>query len=243
MTIRVLIVEDHSLVREALRALVAGMHDFEVAGVACDGKQGVRAAIALRPDLVLMDLSMPGLSGFDAIADIRRRLPHARVVVLTLARNEASVHEAFRVGAHGYLFKGAALEEFEFGLNSVIAGKKYISNELSREIATGLLLGNRAAPGRPAWEHLSARERSILKLVAEGNTNRETAEYLCISPKTVEKHRSSLMHKLGLRTAAELVITAAEMGLIERPAAGRRQRPAQLLGIEPVRANELGEFC
>lgn len=239
MTSRVLIVEDHSLVREALRSLVAGMHNFDVAGVACDGKQAVRAAVTLQPDLVLMDLSMPGLSGFDAIADIRRRLPNTRVVVLTLSRSEDSVHEAFRVGAHGYLSKGAALEEFEFALNSVMAGKKYISNELSSEIAANLLLGNRAAPGRPAWETLTARERSILKLVAEGNTNRETAEFLCISPKTVEKHRSSLMHKLGLRTAAELVFTAAEMGLIERPAA-RSRRP---VAPEPLRPNEFGQFC
>jgi DNA-binding NarL/FixJ family response regulator len=240
MASRVLIVEDHALVREALRSLVAGMHDFTVAGVACDGKQAVRAAVALQPDLVLMDLSMPGLSGFDAIAEIRRRLPGARVVVLTLSGSEDSVHEAFRVGAHGYLSKGTALEEFEFALNSVMAGKKYISNELSSEIAAGLLLGNRAVAGRPAGENLTARERSILKLVAEGNTNREAAEFLCISPKTVEKHRASLMHKLGLRTAAELVITAAEMGLVERPAA-RRRPPAP--APDSARPNEFGQFC
>lgn len=244
MTLRVLIVEDHNLVREALRSLVSGLRNFQVAGLACDGKQAVRAAISLHPDLVLMDLSMPGMSGLDATAEIRRRLPNVRIVVLTLSRNQDFIREAFQIGADGYLLKGASLEEFELALNSVIRGKKYISNELSAELATAMHGGNTAA-ALSNWKDLTGRERSILKLIAEGNTNRTTAEYLCISPKTVEKHRSSLMHKLGLRTAAELVIAAMEMGLIERsPGPGPRRRPPPPPAAAPevLRSNELGQF-
>jgi DNA-binding NarL/FixJ family response regulator len=245
MTFRVLIIEDHNLVREALRSLVSGMHNFDVAGVACDGKQGVRSAIALQPDLILMDLSMPGMSGLDATADIRRRLPNVRIVLLTISRQPDFIREAFQIGADGYLLKGASLEEFESALNCVIKGKKYISNELSADIATSLHGGN-TTPMSSTWKNLTGRERSILKLIAEGNTNRTTAEYLCISTKTVEKHRSSLMHKLGLRTAAELVLVAIEMGLIERAGVAssrRRPLPPPGAGPDPLRPNELGQFC
>ena len=245
MTIRVLIVEDHNLVREALRSLVAGMHGFEVADAVSDGKQAVRAAAALQPELVLMDLSMPGMSGLDATVEIRRRLPKVHVVLLTLSRNEEFVREAFQVGADGYLLKGASLEEFELALNCVVRGKKYISSELSTAMATGPNFGHHQG-SMSTWKDLTGRERSILKLIAEGNTNRAAAEYLCISTKTVEKHRASLMRKLGLRNAAELVVVAMEMGLVERPGPGgppRRAMPLPRIAPEPLRLDEVGLFC
>ena len=245
MTIRVLIVEDHNLVREALRSLVAGLAGFSVADAVSDGKQAIRAAAALQPELVLLDLSMPGMSGLDAAIEIRRRLPGVHVVFLTLSRDEEFVREAFRMGADGYLLKGASLEEFELALHCVVQGKKYLSSELSTAMATGSNFGNSAPPAL-AWKNLSGRERSILKLIAEGNTNRSAAEYLCISTKTVEKHRSSLMRKLGLRSAAELVVVAMDMGLIERPAlAGARRRAMPERGMAPdaLRSDEVGMFC
>lgn len=247
MTIRVLIVEDHNLVREALRSLVAGMHGFEVADAVSDGKQAVRAVSALQPDLVLMDLSMPGMSGLDATVEIRRRLPHVHVVLLTLSRNEEFVREAFQLGADAYLLKGASLEEFELALNCVVRGQKYISSELSTAMATGTNAGHHQA-SMSTWKDLTGRERSILKLIAEGNTNRTAAEYLCISTKTVEKHRASLMRKLGLRSAAELVVVAMEMGLVERPglaaaSAPKRTIPFPRMTLEPLRPDEAGLFC
>jgi DNA-binding NarL/FixJ family response regulator len=244
MTIRVLIVEEQNLVREGLRSLVAGMPDYDVAGEACDGKAAVRGALALQPDLILMDLSMPGMSGFDATAQIRRRLPRVRIVLLTASRSEEFMREALRVGADGYLLNGASLEEFEFALTTVMSGRKYVSNDISTQIATGLYMGNVGARAS-AWDKLTVRERSILKLIAEGNTNRVAAQYLCISAKTVEKHRASLMRKLTLRNAAELVLVALDMGLVARPASARRQRPASLAHAapEPCRANDLGQSC
>jgi DNA-binding NarL/FixJ family response regulator len=245
MTIRVLIVEDHNLVREALRSLVAGLAGFEVTDAVPDGKQAIRTAAALQPELVLMDLSMPGMSGLDAAIEIRRRLPRVHVVFLTLSRNEEFVREAFRMGADGYLLKGASLEEFELALHCVVAGKKYLSSELSTAMATGTNFEHSPAPAA-SWKNLSGRERSILKLIAEGNTNRSTAEYLCISTKTVEKHRSSLMRKLGLRSAAELVVAAMDMGLVERPGPGgprRRALPQRGPAPEPLHSDQPGMFC
>ena len=245
MTTRVLIVEDHTLVREALRSLVAGLPGFEVADAVSDGKGAIRAATALQPELVLMDLSMPGMSGLDAATEIRRRFPDVHVVFLTLSRNEEFVREAFQMGADGYLLKGASLEEFELALHCVVQGKKYLSSDLSTAMATGTNFGH-SAPPVSSWKNLSGRERSILKLIAEGNTNRSAAEYLCISTKTVEKHRSSLMRKLGLRSAAELVVVAMDMGLVEHAGvacARRRSMPDPGLAPPPLRSDELGLFC
>lgn len=243
MTIRVLIVEEQNLVREGLRSLVSGMPDYDVAGEACDGKAAVHAALTLQPDLILMDLSMPGMSGFDATAQIRRRLPRVRIVLLTVSHQEEFMREALRVGADGYILNGATLEEFEVALNTVMSGRKYVSNEISTQIATGLYMGNIGTPAS-AWEQLTVRERSILKLVAEGNTNRLAAQYLCISAKTVEKHRASLMRKLRLRNATDLVMVAIEMGLVARPPMARRQRaPSVPPAPEPFRANDLGQSC
>jgi DNA-binding NarL/FixJ family response regulator len=245
MTIRVLIVEEQSLVREGLRALLSRMPDYAVAGEACDGKAAVRAALSLQPDLIVMDLALPGMSGFDATAQIRRRLPQVRIVLLTVSRNEEFMREALRIGADGYLLNGAALEEFQFALNTVMAGRKYVSNDMSTQIATGLYMGNVGAH-TSAWEQLTVRERSILKLIAEGNTNRVAAQYLCISAKTVEKHRASLMRKLKLSNAAELLMVAIDMGLVARAGAARRPRVVAadvLLAPESARANDLGQSC
>lgn len=245
MTVRVLIVEDHKLVLEALRSLVAGLPGFAVADAVSDGKQAIRAATALQPELVLMDFSMPGMSGLDAAAEIRRRLPHVHVVFLTLSRDEEFVRAAFQMGADAYLLKGTSLEEFELALNCVVRGKKYLSSELSTAMATGTHAGNTHAP-MSTWKTLTGRERSILKLIAEGNTNRSAAEYLCLSTKTVEKHRSSLMRKLGLRSAAELVVVAMDMGLIERGALANARRlpgPGPAMAPEPSRPDQAGLFC
>lgn len=251
---RLLLVEDHHLVREALRSLVAGLPGFTVVDAVSDGKQAIRAATALQPDLILMDLSMPGMSGLDAASEIRRRLPDVHIVFLTLSRNEEFVRDAFRMGADAYLLKGASLEEFELALHCVIQGKKYLSSELSTAMATGAHPGPAATP--PAsWKNLSGRERSILKLIAEGNTNRSAAEYLCLSTKTVEKHRASLMRKLGLRSAAELVALAIDMGLAEPASPARPATPASphamrrrtlqdaAQAARPLRQDEPGLFC
>lgn len=221
---RILIVEDHNLLRQGLRSLVSNLPDFEVVGEARDGKEAIRQAVALTPDLVLMDLSMPGINGMEATAHIKRRLPQVRVLALTAYKTDEYVREALRAGADGYVLKDASYEELVLALRQVAAGKRFLSADVSGQLVDTLLQrSNGAVPTGPSvaspWDKLTQRERSILKLIAEGRTNRSAAEYLNLSPKTIEKHRASVMRKLGLRNVAELTLAALECGLIERPGA------------------------
>jgi DNA-binding NarL/FixJ family response regulator len=214
---RVLIVEDHHLLRQGLCSMVAALPDFEIVGEARDGKEAVRHAVALQPDLILMDLSLPRMTGIEATTQIKGRLPRIRIIALTAFKSDEYVHEALRAGVDGYVMKDASYEELLSALRSVMAGKKFLSPDVSGQLVNTFL--RRGATPRPVspWEKLTARERGILKLIAEGRTNRSTAEFLNVSPKTVEKHRGNLMRKLGLCNVGELTLVALETGLIERP--------------------------
>jgi DNA-binding NarL/FixJ family response regulator len=217
MKSRILIAEDHNLLRQGLRSLVSSLPDFEVVGEGRDGKEAVRQAISLTPDLILMDLSMPGMNGIEATAQIKRRMPGVKIVALTAYKTDEYVREALRAGADGYILKDASYDELVMALRSVIGGKKFLSPDVSGHLVDTYLHGERAEAKAAPWDKLTARERSILKLIAEGRTNRAAAEFLNVSPKTVEKHRANLMRKLGLRNVAELTLVALESGLIERP--------------------------
>lgn len=235
MPVRVLIVEDHNLLRKGLHAMISDLPNYLVVGEARDGREALREAASLRPDLIVMDLSMPGMTGFEATAQIKRRFPDMRILVLTVHDSEEYVREALRVGADGYVLKGASFEEFSLALNLLAQGKRFISNDISVQLMDTLMQGPAAPAPKTAWELLNERERSILKLVAEGLTNRAAGDFLCISPKTVEKHRASLMRKLNLNNAAELVLAAVDMGLVERAGTALSpQRPA-LRGISAER--------
>ena len=224
MSTKVLIVESHNLLRKGLQSLISGMLNYQVVGEACDGKEAVQQALLLKPDLVLMELALSAMTGFEATSQIKRRLPNARVVILTTHKNDDFVCEAFRIGVDAYLLKGVSFDELAMAMNSVISGKRYICNELSVAFAEASAFPSSGKRQQTPWERLSQRERGILKLVAEGRTNRAAAEVMCVSPKTVEKHRATLMRKLGLHNAAELVLTALDMGLVDResvlPSAG-----------------------
>jgi DNA-binding NarL/FixJ family response regulator len=220
----VIIAEDHNLLRQGLRSLVSTLPDFEVVGECKDGKEAVRLAQSMEPALILMDLSMPGINGIEATAQIKRRQPAIRIIALTSYKSDEYVREALKAGADGYVLKDASYDELVMALRSVIGGKKFLSPDVSGALVDNYLHGSsRPAEAKAApWEKLTARERSILKLVAEGRTNRAAAEYLNVSPKTVEKHRANVMRKLGLRNVAELTLIALESGLIERPGAVSR---------------------
>jgi len=214
---RVLIVEDHHLLRQGLRAMIAALPDFEVISEARDGKEAVRHAVELQPDLILMDLSLPRMTGIEATVQIKGRLPRIRIIALTAFKTDEYVHEALRAGVDGYVMKDISYEELVAALRSVMTGKKFLSPDVSGQLVNTFL--RRGATPRPIspWEKLTTRERGILKLIAEGRTNRSTAAFLNVSPKTVEKHRGNLMRKLGLCNVGELTLVALAKGLIERP--------------------------
>ncbi len=212
----IVIAEDHTILRQGLRALLSSDTDFEVVGEAEDGRAAVRSVETLSPDLLLMDLSMPRMTGMEAITEIKKGSPATKIVVLTVHKGEEYVLSALRAGADGYVLKDAGHDELMTAVKNVLAGKRYLSPDISEKVIDGYLEGRRSFKGQTPWDTLTQREREILKLIAEGYKNREIAEQLFISLKTVEKHRSNLMKKLDLHNTATLTAFAMEKGIIER---------------------------
>lgn len=213
---RVLIAEDHALFRAGLRALLNSEADLEIVGEVQDGKDAVRMATSLAPDLILMDLNMPGSHGLGAIAEIRRRMPDMRILVISMHKTDEYIQEALRNGASGYILKESGPEELLLAIRTVLAGKVFLSPDVSERVVSGLLNGSPrdAGDATTPLDTLTAREREVLKLVAEGHGNKHIANYLNLSVKTIEKHRSSLMHKLSLRNTAMLTAFAISNRII-----------------------------
>lgn len=213
-TLRLVLAEDHTIVREGVRALLAALYpEFQVVGEAEDGVEAVRVTDMLKPDLVLIDLTMPLLSGLDAIRQIRQRAPDTKILALTVHRAEEHVFAALQAGANGYVLKDATSAELLMAIRSVAQGKRFLSPGISDRVIDGYLGGKRTTQAT-TFDTLTQREREILKMVAEGFRNRDIAESLFISPKTVEKHRANLMHKLKLRSVPALTAYAIEKGLV-----------------------------
>ena len=215
-TQRVLIVDDHTLLRAGLRALLAQDPSIEIVGEAADGRDAVRAVGQLAPHLVLMDLTMPGMNGIEAVTEIKRRYPDVRILVMTLHKTEDFIHASLKAGADGYILKDATHEELRVAIRSVLQGKTYLSMDVSGKVVSGYLGGGKSSSGSSVFDTLTHREREILKLVAEGKSNKAIAEFLSLSVKTVEKHRSNLMSKLDVHNSAGLTAFAIEKGLLVR---------------------------
>ena len=218
--IRILLAEDHRILRDGLRAIFRGEPDLALVGEAEDGREAIALARELQPDLVMLDLSMPRTDGLTALGEIKRVAPEARVLVMTVHRTEEYVFKAIEGGADGYLLKDASASELLLAVRSVLAGDRYLCAAVASQFVTAFLNGKgkrRAAP-KPIspLETLSGREREVLKLVAEGYRSREIGDFLCISEKTVEKHRANLMRKLGINSATGLTAFAVEKGLVTR---------------------------
>lgn len=224
MSHRLLIAEDHPLLRRGLRALLAGQDDYAVVDEAADGRDAVAKTLKLMPDLVLMDLSLPLVSGIDATVQIRRRLPQQKVLALSEFDSEIHASEALRSGCLGCLKKDALADEMLMAVRTVLSGRRFLSPELTSLLLDGVLHPERATEAHP-WETLSRRERTIFKLIAEGGTNRSAAAYLNLSAKTIEKHRASLMRKLKLNSAVELALMAFDLGVVQRPSATTSRAP------------------
>jgi len=213
---RIVIAEDYTILRAGLRALLSSRPEFEIVGEAEDGRVAVQCVERLKPALVLMDLSMPRMNGMDAIREIKKRSPGTKVLVLTVHKAEEYILATFRAGADGYALKDSTHTELVIAIKSVLAGKPYLSPGISEKVIEGFLEGKRTLKTRTAYDSLTHREREILKLIAEGYKNKEIADSLCISVKTVEKHRANLMEKLGLHNVQALTTFAIEKGLVSQ---------------------------
>lgn len=215
--IRILIADDHTIVRQGLKRILEDETGMEVVGEAVDGRDAVAKAMDLMPDIVLMDLSMPGLHGLEAARQITKRLTKTRVLILSMHKNEAYVLQALQAGASGYILKDSASEEVAGAIKSVWRGDSYLSPSISRVVIEDYL--RLSAPGtagaKSLYDTLTVREREIFQLLAEGLKNQEIAERLHVSVKTVETHRAHIMEKLNLNNIAELVKYSIEIGIVQ----------------------------
>jgi DNA-binding NarL/FixJ family response regulator len=212
---RVLIVEDNRLLREGLKAILSDCSDIEIAGEACDGIEAVKKAKRLQPDLILLDLSMPRMNGFSVLQELKAYIPDIRILVITIHESEKYIREAFSAGADGYCIKNDSRQELLIAIHSTLAGKLYISPSIARAVLDGFLVKPVENGIETDWKKITQREKEILKLLAEGYTNKEISGMLYISVKTVEKHRANIMSKLKLHNVPKLTTLAIEKGLVE----------------------------
>lgn len=213
--ITVLLAEDHTIVRKGLRSLLSQAQGIKVIGEAENGREAVKQVEKHHPDVVVMDISMPLLNGLEATRQIKKRFPKTRILILTVHDNEEYIFEIIKAGASGYIVKKAALEELLMAVQAVSKGETFFSPKVSTKIVEKLLQKTESLEQEQTHSSLTDREREVLQLIAEGHTNREIAEILFISVKTVEAHRSHIMEKLDLHKAADLTKYAIEKRMID----------------------------
>jgi two-component system response regulator NreC len=215
MKIRILLVDDHTILRAGLKMMLNAQPDMDVIGEAHDGRQAIQESQRLRPDIVLMDITMPDVNGIEATRQIKKALPDVKILILTMHENDEYVFQALRAGASGYILKEAADTELISALHVVQNGNFYLSPSAQSVMVGDYLQRVNAGEEKDSYNILTEREREILKLVAEGFTNNQIGELLVISPKTVDTHRTHIMDKLNLHSRAELVKFAMRRGLLE----------------------------
>jgi DNA-binding NarL/FixJ family response regulator len=214
MNIRVLVADDHAIIREGLRVMLGNQPDIEVVGLAANGREAIQFVDEHEPDIAVIDISMPELNGIEAILQLLPRHPHMQVVVLSIHETKPYVYRALKAGARGYLIKETAGLEVVDAVRAVRRGERYLSQRIADLLMTESFQKLEASTEGGLLEALSPREREILQLVAEGNTSQEIAELLFISPKSVDTYRSRLMHKIRVADMAGLVKFAIQHGVI-----------------------------
>lgn len=213
MKITVLLADDHTVVRDGLRYLLEAQPDIEVVGDAADGREAVKLATLLEPDIVIIDITMPELNGIEATYQIRQLCPSTRIIILSMHANTRHIARALEAGAQGYLIKESAGIEVVEAVRAVFAGHNYLSQAVSDTVVTDYVSQRRAVGYKSPLESLSAREREVLQLVVEGKSSAVIASILNLSPKTVESYRSRLMQKLDISDIPSLVKFAIQQGL------------------------------
>lgn len=219
-SIRLFIAEDHAILREGLRALLASSPEIEIVGEAENGREAVQMVCQLKPQLVLMDLSLPHVNGTEAIRLIKRREPDIKIIALTVHKSHEYVRATLDANVDGYVLKDDTHQELLMAIRNVIKGNLYLSPGITNNVINGFLDKNADSAGlpglsaSPSWSTLTGRERQVMKLIAEGNKNKEIAGSLSVSVKTIEKHRSNLMKKLDLHNASAITTYAIQNKMV-----------------------------
>ncbi len=213
--IRLLVADDHTLIRQGIAGLLSAQPDMEVIGEVGSGEEAVREAIRTSPDIVLMDIGMPGISGLDATREIKQRASKVRVLVLTMHDREDYLFQALRAGAAGYVLKGADIQDLLSAIRSVYQGDVYLYPTVTKKLLADYLRRVESGEDRAGYDSLTDREREVLRLIAQGKTLPEIAQHLYLSPHTVQTHRDHIMKKLDLHNKAELIKYAIRKGLVD----------------------------
>ena len=212
MKIRILLVDDHKILRDGIRSLLKGYDDMEIVGEAADGRAAIRLVKELSPDVVIMDISMPDLNGIDATRKIIADNPNVRIIALSMHYDKQFISETFKAGASGYLIKDSAFDELEHAVRIVMDGKTYINPQIASLVVESLV--SQSTPSRrKAFSLLTEREREVLQHIAEGKSTKQIATDLSVSAKTIESHRRQVMGKLNIRNVADLTKYAIREGL------------------------------
>jgi len=212
--LRILIGDDHTLLRHGLRKILQERPEWEVVAEAGDGREAVRQALAVQPNIAILDIGMPLLNGIEATSQMVRRLPDIRILILSMHAEEAYIIQALNAGAKGYLLKDSADTELIRGVAAVASGKSYFSPVVAKVMLDDYVrhLAKKGMTDR--FDSLSEREREVFQLIAEGHSNKEIAELLSVSPVTIETHRAHILQKLDLRDRTQAVVVAYESGLV-----------------------------
>lgn len=213
MSIKIFLADDHTIIRDGLRFILEANKDITVVGSASSGNEAVRQVQKLNPDLVLMDISMPGLNGIEATAQIRDISPSTRVIILSMHHTTEHIYRALKAGAQGYLLKESAGQEVVEAVRTVLKGHRYLSRRIEETVINEYVSQHQAVSQASPLEKLSSREREILQLVVDGKTSAQIADIIYISPKTVETYRSRMMQKIGVNDITGLVKFAIQHGL------------------------------
>lgn len=213
--IRVVIADDHTIVREGVRLLLEAQPDIEVVGEAADGREAIAVIREQHPDVAAMDIQMPNLNGLDATRVIKQEFPQVQILVLTMYESDEYFFQTLAAGASGYVLKKAASADLMTAIRAVSQGNVFLYPSVARRLVSDYLTRVNAGEEQGSYDGLTAREREVLKLIAEGHTNQSIGEKLVISPSTVQTHRTRIMHRLNLQTRAELIQYAVRKGLLD----------------------------
>jgi two-component system response regulator NreC len=213
--IRVLVADDHTIVREGVRILLEAQPDIQVVGEAADGQEALARVRELQPDIVLIDIAMPNLNGMEATRAIKRDYPQVQIIALTMYESDEYFFQILNAGASGYILKKAASADLLAAIRAVYAGEVFLYPSVARRLVSDYLSRVKSGEEKSSYDGLTAREREVLKLIAEGHTNQAIADRLVISPSTVQTHRTRIMQRLNLHNRAELIQYAMRKGLLD----------------------------